>query len=331
MSEQKMQVVEISVPGGPEVLRLSERPIPIPSQGQVLIKVIAAGVNRPDVLQRMGKYAPPAGASELPGLELAGEIIAGDLSGSHFAIGDLVCVLVAGGAYAQYCVAETALCLPIPQGWSPVQAASLPETYMTVWSNVFQRGRLAQGESLLVHGGSSGIGVAAIQLAAARGHQVYVTCGNEEKCRACEELGAVRAINYRQDDFVQVIKEATMGRGVDLVLDMVAGEYLSRNLNSLADDGRLVLIALQGGVRSELDMGQILRRRLSVTGSTLRPRSNAFKADLAASLEKEVWPLIAEGKIKPVIYRSFPMAQAAQAHALMESNQHIGKIMLEMP
>lgn len=331
MREQKMQVVEITAPGGPDVLQVSERPIPVAGKGQVLVRVIAAGVNRPDVLQRMGKYAPPLGASDLPGLELAGEIIAGDLSGSQFAIGDLVCVLVAGGGYAQYCVAETALCLPIPLGWSPLQAASLPETYMTVWSNVFQRGRLAQGESLLVHGGSSGIGVAAIQLAAGRGHPVYVTCGSEEKCRACEELGAVRAINYRQEDFVSVIRESTAGRGVDLVLDMVAGDYLSRNMSCLADDGRLVLIALQGGSKAELDMGQILRRRLSVTGSTLRPRANGFKADLAASLEKEVWPMIAEGKIKPVIFRSFPMAQAAQAHALMESNQHIGKIMLEMP
>ena len=325
-----MKAIQIVAPGGPEVLQLCEREVPISGDGEILLRVHAAGVNRPDVLQRMGKYQPPPGASDLPGLELAGEIVGGDLAGSRFALGDKVCALVAGGAYAQFCLVPLAMCLPIPAHWSMLEAASLPETYFTGWSNVFQRGALSAGETVLVHGGSSGIGVAAIQLATALGNRVFVTCGTDEKCRACEELGAERAINYRREDFSQVIQELTAGRGVDVVLDMVGGDYLPRNLQCLADDGRLVLIALQGGARAELDMGQILRRRLTLTGSTLRPRHLSFKVALAQELERCVWPLLAAGKLRPVIHTVFSLEDAAQAHTLMESNQHIGKIMLQV-
>ncbi|MDY7578512.1 NAD(P)H-quinone oxidoreductase [Herbaspirillum sp. RTI4] len=323
-----MQAIEITRPGAPEVLQLCERPMPVPGQGEVLIKVHAAGVNRPDVAQRLGNYQPPAGASDIPGLEVAGEIVAGDLAGSRFKVGDLVCALLQGGGYAQFCTAPLAQCLPLPKGLTALQAAALPENFFTVWSNVFERGNLKGEESLLVQGGSSGIGVTAIQLATALGHRVFATAGSAEKCRACEQMGAVQAINYREQDFVEEIKAATEGKGVDVILDMVGGDYVPRELRVLAEDGRLVLIAALGGAKSELDLWQIIRRRLTITGSTLRPRSVAFKAAIAVQLEAAVWPLIESGKIAPQIYRTFPLEQAAQAHALMESSEHIGKIML---
>jgi NADPH2:quinone reductase len=325
-----MRAIEITQPGQPEVLRLCERPLPVLKAGEVLIRVLAAGVNRPDVFQRLGQYPVPPGASDLPGLEVAGEIVDGELGASGFRKGDLVCALVQGGGYAEFCAAPLEQCLPVPKGLSPLEAASLPETFFTVWSNVFQRAALQPGESLLVQGGSSGIGVTAIQLAAALGHRVFATAGSEDKCRACEKLGAERAINYKTEDFAAVVKELTGGKGVDVVLDMVGGDYLKREIACLADDGRLVLIALLGGARAEIDLGQVLRRRLTVTGSTLRPRPVAFKAQIARELRERVWPLIEAGTIRPVIYRSFPLEQAAAAHALMESSAHVGKIMLDL-
>jgi NADPH2:quinone reductase len=323
-----MKAIEIAQPGGPEVLRPCERPLPELKSGEVLIRVVAAGVNRPDVFQRLGQYPVPPGASDLPGLEVAGEIVGGEPGDSGFKRGDFVCALVQGGGYAEFCAAPLALCLPVPDGLSPLEAASLPETFFTVWSNVFQRAGLKDGESLLVQGGSSGIGVTAIQIAHALGHRVFATAGNADKCRACEALGAERAINYRDEDFAAVVKGATGGRGVDVILDMVGGDYLGREIDCLADDGRIALIALLGGSRPTIDLGQVLRRRLTITGSTLRPRSVAFKAQVARELRERVWPLLAAGRIKPVIYRSFPLEQAADAHALMESSAHIGKIML---
>jgi NADPH2:quinone reductase len=325
-----MRAIEITQPGQPEVLQLCERPLPVLKAGEVLIRVLAAGVNRPDVFQRLGQYPVPPGASDLPGLEVAGEIVDGELGASGFRKGDLVCALVQGGGYAEFCAAPLEQCLPVPKGLSPLEAASLPETFFTVWSNVFQRAALQPGESLLVQGGSSGIGVTAIQLAAALGHRVFATAGSEDKCRACEKLGAERAINYKTEDFAAVVKELTGGKGVDVVLDMVGGDYLKREIACLADDGRLVLIALLGGARAEIDLGQVLRRRLTVTGSTLRPRPVAFKAQIARELRERVWPLIEAGTIRPVIYRSFPLEQAAAAHALMESSAHVGKIMLDL-
>jgi NADPH2:quinone reductase len=325
-----MQAIEITRPGGPEVLRPTERPAPVASPGEVVIRVEAAGVNRPDVLQRKGGYAPPPGASDLPGLEVAGRIESGDVQGTGFRIGDAVCALIAGGGYAELCVAPAAQCLPVPTGLSFEEAAALPETYFTVWSNVFDRAQLAPGESLLVQGGTSGIGVAAIQLATALGHTVYATAGSEEKCKACLELGAARAINYRTEDFVAVLKEFTSGRGVNVILDMVAGDYLPREIECLADDGRIVIIALLGGAKAPLDLSAVLRRRLTVTGSTLRPRPVEFKAAIARRLRSVVWPLIEAGRIKPMLYRSFPLAQAVDAHALMESSQHVGKIVLRV-
>jgi NADPH2:quinone reductase len=325
-----MRAIQITQPGKPEVLQLCERPLPTPGPGEVLVKVHAAGVNRPDVLQRLGKYPVPPGASDLPGLEVAGEIVDGDLAGSVLRKGDLVCALVQGGGYAEYCVAPAAQCLPIPQGLSPLEAASLPETFFTVWSNVFDRAALAEGETLLVQGGSSGIGVTAIQLASALGRRVFATAGSDDKCRACEALGAERGINYRSEDFVAVVKELTAGKGVDVVLDMVAGDYVAREIDCLADDGRIALIALLGGARADLDLGQVLRRRLSISGSTLRPRPVAFKAAIARKLLQHAWPLLEQGRIKPVIYKTFPLEQAAQAHALMESSTHVGKIVLQV-
>jgi NADPH:quinone reductase len=325
-----MKAIEISEAGGPDVLRLTERPDPVQGAGEVVIRVEAAGVNRPDVLQRKGAYAPPPGASDLPGLEVAGTIVGGDPEGSGFKLGDAVCALVPGGGYAETCVAPAVQCLPIPRGLTFAEAAALPETFFTVWSNVFDRARLAPGESLLVQGGTSGIGVAAIQLAAALGHTVYATAGNAEKCAACVELGARRAINYRSEDFAAVIAEETAGKGVDVILDMVAGEYLPREVASLADDGRLVIIALLGGSKGQLDLGAVLRRRLTVTGSTLRPRPVSFKGEIARRLKSVVWPLIEAGRVKPMVFRSFPLAQAAAAHRLMESSSHIGKIVLEV-
>lgn len=325
-----MRAIEITQPGPPDVLQLCERPIPELKAGEVLIKVHAAGINRPDVLQRLGHYPVPPGASDLPGLEVAGEIVGGNLDGSPFKIGSMVCALVQGGGYAEYCVAPLQQCLPIPAGLSPLEAASLPETFFTVWSNVFDRARLSDGETLLVQGGTSGIGVTAIQIATALGHRVFATAGSDEKCRACEELGAERGINYRSEDFVEVVKELTDGKGVDVILDMVAGDYVAREIGCLADDGRIALIALLGGAKATVDLGQVLRRRLSISGSTLRPRPVSFKAAIAWRLQEKVWPLIEAGKIRPVIYQTFPLAQAAQAHALMESSTHVGKIVLQL-
>ncbi|MCD6026000.1 MAG: NAD(P)H-quinone oxidoreductase [Solimicrobium sp.] len=325
-----MKAIEILQPGGPEVLRVCERDLPPLRVGEVLISVHAAGINRPDILQRKGAYPAPEGASDLPGLEISGKIVAGDLSGTDFAIGDLVCALVTGGGYAEYCAAPLAQCLPIPQNVTLTEAASLPETFFTVWSNVFDRARLNGSETLLVQGGTSGIGVTAIQMAVALGHTVFATAGSEEKCRACEDLGAVRGINYRTEDFAEVICSLTNERGVDVVLDMVAGDYINRELNCLSEEGRLVIIALLGGPKATLDMGTILRRRLTVTGSTLRARSIEFKQAIAQQLHQKIWPLLESEKIKPIIYQTFPFEQAAQAHALMESGVHIGKIVLVM-
>jgi NADPH:quinone reductase len=325
-----MRAIEISQYGPPDVLKLVERPLPTPKEGEVLIKVHAAGVNRPDVFQRLGQYPVPPGASDLPGLEVAGEIVGGDLAGSGLAMGEMVCALVQGGGYAEYCTAPAAQCLPVPKGWSALEAASLPETCFTVWSNVFDRAGLADGETLLVQGGTSGIGVTAIQIATALGHRVFATAGSDDKCRACEALGAERGINYRSEDFAQVAKALTEGRGVDVILDMVGGDYLPREIGCLADDGRIVLIALLGGSKAMLDMGQVLRRRLTISGSTLRPRPVAFKAAIAAQLRARAWPLLDARRIKPVIYQTFPLEQAAAAHALMESGAHVGKIMLQV-
>jgi NADPH2:quinone reductase len=325
-----MRAIEITQPGPADVLKLCERPMPVVKAGELLIKVHAAGINRPDVFQRQGSYAPPPGASDLPGLEVAGEIVDGDLAGSPFKKGDLVCALVQGGGYAEYCVAPVPQCLPVPKGWSVLEAASLPENYFTVWSNVFDRAHLSAGETLLVQGGTSGIGVTAIQLAAAMGHRVFATAGSDDKARACEALGAERGINYKTEDFAAVAKALTSERGVDVILDMVGGDYLPREIACLADDGRIGIIALLGGAKATVDLGQVLRRRLSISGSTLRPRPVAFKAAIAAQLRQRVWPMLEAGRIKPVIYRTFPLEQAAQAHALMEASTHVGKIMLQV-
>ena len=326
-----MQAVEISSFGGPEVLRLAERPMPQPGVGELLIRVGASGINRPDVLQRLGHYAPPPGTSDLPGLEVAGVVESGDesaLAAAGIRIGDRVCALVAGGGYAQWCVAPVAQCLPVPHGLSDIEAASLPETFFTVWSNVFNRGRLQAGESLLVQGGTSGIGVTAIQLGRAFGATVIATAGSDEKCAACLSLGANHAIPYKSQDFAAEVQRITEGRGVDVVLDMVAGDYVTREVECMAEDGRLVIIAVQGGVKAGFNAGLVLRRRLTITGSTLRARPVAFKGAIARALHERVWPLIAAGKVRPVIHSVFAAADAAQAHALMESNQHIGKIVL---
>ena len=326
-----MKAIEITAPGGPEVLRPTERPMPAAGAGEVLIRVAASGVNRPDVLQRKGLYPVPHGASDLPGLEVAGTIVSGDLDALKAAglgIGDRVCALVAGGGYAEYCVAPVAQCLPSPANLSDIEAASLPETFFTVWSNVFDRVHLHPGETLLVQGGSSGIGVTAIQLAKAHGATVIVTVGSAEKAVACLALGADHAIDYKQSDFVAEVQRITAGRGVDVVLDMVAGDYLAREVKCLAPDGRIAIIAVQGGVQSQVDAGLVLRNRLTITGSTLRPRSLAFKSAIAASLRKSVWPWLEAGTVKPVIHQVFPAADAAGAHALMESNRHIGKLVL---
>ncbi len=326
-----MKAVDITAPGGPEVLRLVERPDPQPGAGELLIRVRASGINRPDVLQRTGNYPVPPGASDIPGLEVAGELVGGDaaaMAERGFKLGDRVCALVAGGGYAELCVAPAGQCLPVPQGLSDLEAASLPETFFTVWSNVFDRARLQAGETLLVQGGSSGIGVTAIQMAKAMGARVIVTVGSADKAQACLALGADHAIVYREQDFAEEARRLTGGKGVDVILDMVAGAYVAREVECLAEDGRLVMIAVQGGVKAEFNAGLVLRRRLTLTGSTLRPRPIAFKSAIARSLEARVWPLIERGAIRPVIYKTFAAAEAAQAHALMESNQHIGKIVL---
>ena len=326
-----MRAVEITSYGLPDVLRLGERPVPVPGAGELLIRVAASGVNRPDVLQRTGHYPVPPGASDIPGLEVAGVVEGGDAAAMKQAgikVGDRVCALVAGGGYAELCVAPVAQCLPVPHGLSDAEAASLPETFFTVWSNVFDRGRLQKGETLLVQGGTSGIGVTAIQLGKAMGATVIVTAGSDEKCAACLALGADHAVNYHTEDFVEAVKRITDGAGVDVILDMVAGDYVARELACLAEDGRLVIIAVQGGVKSEINAGQVLRRRLTVTGSTLRPRPVAFKAAIAQSLLQRVWPLLEKGTGKPVIHSSFPAADAAAAHTLMEAGRHVGKIVL---
>ena len=326
-----MKAIEITTYGAPEVLCLAERPEPIAGAGELLIRVAASGVNRPDVLQRKGLYPVPPGASDLPGLEVAGVIEAGDahaLAAAGLELGDRVCALVAGGGYAQLCVAPVGQCLPVPKGFSDIEAASLPETFFTVWSNVFDRARLLPGETLLIQGGTSGIGVTAIQLAKAFGALVIATAGSDDKAAACIKLGADHAINYRTQDFEAEVKRITDGRGVDVVLDMVAGSYVARELKCLAEDGRIVIIAVQGGVDAQIDAGLVLRRRLLITGSTLRPRPLAFKSAIAASLRRTVWPWLEAGTVKPVIFKVFPAEQAAAAHTLMESNQHIGKLVL---
>ena len=328
---RRVNAIEISTFGAPEVLHLVQRPDPAAGVGELLISVAAAGVNRPDVLQRKGHYPMPPGASDLPGLEVAGRIVAGDaaaMAAAGFAIGDRVCALVAGGGYAELCVAPVGQCLPVPGALTDIEAASLPETFFTVWSNVFDRARLAAGETLLVQGGSSGIGVTAIQLAKAAGATVIATVGSDDKAAACLALGADHAINYRTHDFADEAKRMTGGRGVDVILDMVAGDYVARELSCLAEDGRLVIIAVQGGVQAQVDAGVVLRRRLTISGSTLRPRPLAFKAAIAASLRQRVWPWLASGTVKPVIFKTFAAADAAKAHALMESNAHIGKLVL---
>jgi len=323
-----MRCIEISKPGGPEVLVAAERPAPVPKANEILVKVAAAGVNRPDILQRMGRYPVPPGASDLPGLEIAGEIVALGSSANIYKIGDRVCALTHGGGYAEYCVTPEVQALPVPRGLTAQEAASLPETFFTVWSNVYDRGRLAPGESLLVQGGSSGIGVTAIQMAAAMGNRVFATAGSDEKCAACVKLGAEKAFNYRTQDFGAEVMAATGGKGVNVILDMVGGDYVPRELKCLAEDGRLVFIATLGGWKTELDINDVMRKRLSVTGSTLRPRPVEFKGAIARRLEEVIWPLIEAGSIKPVIYKTFPLAQASEAHKLMESSQHIGKIVL---
>jgi putative PIG3 family NAD(P)H quinone oxidoreductase len=325
-----MRVIEIIAPGGPEVLRVARRPVPVPAFSEVLIEVAAAGVNRPDVLQRKGGYPPPPGASDIPGLEAAGTIVAAGAGVKEWKAGDRVCALVTGGGYAEYVAAPSPQCLPIPRGLTPMEAAGLPETFFTVWVNVFERAGLKVPETLLIQGGSSGIGVTAIQMARAFGHRVFVTAGSADKCVACEKLGASRAINYRTEDFVAVVKELTGGKGVDVILDMVGGDYVPRELACLAEDGRLSLIAFLGGSKATIDMTDILRRRLTITGSTLRARSVEVKAAIGQALKQKVWPLIEAGKIKPVIYRTFRLEEASAAHALMESSAHVGKIILEV-
>jgi putative PIG3 family NAD(P)H quinone oxidoreductase len=323
-----MIAIEISTPGAPDVLKPVERPDPKPGRGEVLIRVAGAGVNRPDVMQRRGLYPPPPGASDLPGLEVSGTIeVVGD-GVTEWRTGDRVCALVSGGGYAALCVAPAPQCLPVPASVDLVDAAAIPETFCTVWTNVFERGRLQAGELALFHGGSSGIGTTAIQLAAARSARVLVTAGSDEKCRACEALGAGRAINYKTEDFVAVVKDVTKGRGVDLILDIVAGDYIARDLQALAIDGRLVIIGLQGGETATLDMRRILGRRLTVTGSTLRPRSVEEKGAIITALRKEVWPLLESRKVRPIVYRRLPLTDAAAAHRLMESSEHVGKIVL---
>ncbi len=323
-----MTAIEIREPGDPEVLVPTRRPVPQPGKGEVLIKVAAAGVNRPDVLQRQGSYPPPPGASDIPGLELAGEVVALGEGVSAPKLGNQVCALVTGGGYAEYCVAPAPQCLPLPKGYSMEQAAALPETFFTVWVNVFERSGLKPGETLLVHGGTSGIGTTAIQLATALGSRVFATAGSAEKVKACEELGAERGINYREEDFVEVVKQATDGRGVDVILDMVGGDYIPRDIKALAEDGRLSFIAFLGGPKAEVNFMPLMLKRLTITGSTLRARPVEVKAALAAKLKEKVWPLLEAGRIAPVMAASFPLAEAAAAHALMESSGHIGKIVL---
>ena len=322
-----MRAVEISQPGGPEVLKLSDVPKPAPKPSEILVKVAAAGVNRPDVLQRAGNYPVPPGASPLPGLEIAGEVVT---AGKTFKVGDKVCALANGGGYAEYCAVPETQALPVPGNLSMVEAASLPETFFTVWGNVYDRGRLAPGESLLVQGGASGIGVTAIQMAAALGNRVFATAGSDEKVAACVRLGAEKAFNYKTQDWVAEVRAATGGRGVDVILDMVGGDYVPRELKCMAEEGRLVFIAFLRGPKTELAIADVMMKRLTITGSTLRPRSSEFKGYIARNLREKIWPLIEAGSIKPQVYKTFPLAQAGEAHRLMESSQHIGKIVLTL-
>jgi len=326
--EDNMIAVAIREPGGPDVLTPVERPVPSIGAEDVLIKVVAAGVNRPDILQRQGRYSPPPGVTDIPGLEVAGTVDALGSGVRGWAVGDSVCALVSGGGYAEYCAAPAAQCLPVPNGLSMVEAAGLPEVMFTVWTNVFERGRLQSGESILIHGGSSGIGTAAIQLARARAARVFATAGSAEKCAACEALGAERAINYRTEDFVAAVKAATDDRGVDVVLDMVGGDYMQRNIDALALDGRLVQIAQLAGARSTISTMPILQRRLTITGSTLRPRPVEEKGRIARQVHEHVWPLLESGQVRVLVHATFPLARAADAHRLMESSTHIGKLML---
>lgn len=325
-----MQAIEITEPGAPEVLKIQQRPLPHIKEDEVLISVHAAGVNRPDVMQRTGLYPPPPGVTDIPGLEVSGIIVSVGAQVTDWNVGDSVCALVAGGGYAEYVNAPESQCLPIPKGLTYREAASLPETYFTVWSNVFDRAKLAEKETILVHGGSSGIGTTAIQLCRALNRKIFVTAGSDEKCRACEAIGATQAINYRSEDFAECVMALTDNKGVDVILDMVAGEYIHRDLKCLADDGRIVIIAFLGGVKTNLNMTDILKRRLTITGSTLRPRSTKFKSKIAVSLREKVWPLLASRVIEPLIFKSFPLQNAAEAHSLMESSQHIGKIILDI-
>ena len=326
-----IHIIEITAPGGPEMLKPAQRPMPKPEAGEVLIKVEAAGVNRPDVAQRKGEYPPPAGASDIPGLEIAGTVAALGAGVKQWKLGDKVCALVTGGGYADYCPAPEAQCLPVPKGLSMVEAAALPETYFTVWTNLMQRGGMKKGESVLIHGGTSGIGTTAIQISKLFGaKEIFATAGSAEKCQACVRLGATRAIDYKREDFVKVVKEETKNRGVDLILDMVCGPYVPRNLACLAVEGRVVVIALLGGNMSEVNFGALMMKRQTITGSTLRARSVEQKALIAEPLRREVWPLLEAGKLKPVIYKTFPLKEAAAAHALMESSEHIGKIVLTL-
>jgi NADPH:quinone reductase len=324
-----MTVIEIAESGGPDVLKPVSRPMPLPGAGEVLIKVEAAGVNRPDVMQRMGQYPPPAGASDIPGLEVAGTVAAVGLGMHRANVGDTVCALVTGGGYATYCVAPEPQCLPAPRGFSMVEAAALPETCFTVWTNLFERGNLRAGETVLIHGGTSGIGTTAIQLAKALGaHQIFATAGSRDKCHACEKLGATRGIDYKHEDFVKVVKDATAARGVDVILDMVGGDYIQRNINALAPEGRIVNIAFLKGSQAEINLLPLMLKRGTLTGSTLRARTVEQKGAIAAPLHRVVWPLLEQGKVKPQIYRTFPLAAAAEAHRLMETSTHIGKIVL---
>ena len=323
-----MKAIEIATPGGPEQLRLTNRPTPEPGDGEVLIRVAAAGVNRPDVVQRQGHYPPPPGASDLPGLEVAGTVTALGPNATGVSVGDEVTALLSGGGYAEYATAAAPLCLPIPAGLSMVEAAALPETYFTVWTNLFERGGCKTGENVLIHGGTSGIGTTAIQLAAAFGARVFATAGTHAKARFCESLGAVRGIDYRTEDFVEIVKNATDGKGADIILDMVAGTYVQRNVEAAAVDGRIVVIAVLGGARAEIMMNKIMVKRLTLTGSTLRPRSIAQKAVVAEGVRKNVWPLLAARRVRPIIHATFPLAEASEAHRLMETSNHIGKIML---
>jgi NADPH:quinone reductase len=325
-----MTAIEITEPGGPEVLKPTSRPMPLPGAGEVLIQVAAAGVNRPDVMQRQGSYPPPPGASDIPGLEVAGTVVAVGLGVNHTKVGDAVCALVTGGGYATYCVAPEPQCLPVPKGFSMAEAAALPETFFTVWTNLFERGALKPGENVLIHGGTSGIGTTAIQLAKALGaHQIFATAGSRDKAHACEKLGATRGIDYKHEDFVKIVKDMSGGRGVDVILDMVGGDYIQRNISALAVEGRIVYIAFLRGAQSEVNFTPLMLKRGTITGSTLRARTIEQKAAIAAPLKRVVWPLLDQGKVKPVIHRTFPLAQAAEAHRLMESSAHIGKIVLE--